>query len=167
MTDPKLPETETSRSLHLALTAARIAADNRGRDILLLDMREQTQIFDYFLIVTGTSRRQLLAMSDEISHAAKVTLKDKRIGLEGRDESRWIVLDYGDVVIHLFDEDTRKFYSLENLWADAVPVPLPFPTESSRDAENGDVTTSWPKSDLGSDSEGDTEFDSTDTEPSS
>jgi ribosome-associated protein len=131
MTDPKLPETETSRSLQLALAAARTAADNRGRDIVLLDMRKQTQIFDYFLIVSGTSRRQIHAMSDEISHTLKVELKDKRIGLEGKDESRWIVMDYGDVVIHLFDDETRQFYSLESLWADAVPVPLPFPTESS------------------------------------
>jgi ribosome-associated protein len=137
MTDLKVPETDPSRSLQLALAAARVAADNRGRDIVLLDMRKQTQIFDYFLIVTGTSRRQLHAMSDEISHTLKVEMKDKRIGLEGKDESRWIVLDYGDVVIHLFDDETRQFYSLESLWADAVPVPLPFPTESSESRDLG------------------------------
>lgn len=139
MTDLKVPETDPSRSLQLALAAARVAADNRGRDIVLLDMRKQTQIFDYFLIVTGTSRRQLHAMSDEISHTLKVEMKDKRIGLEGKDESRWIVLDYGDVVIHLFDDETRQFYSLESLWADAVPVPvpLPFPTESSASRDLG------------------------------
>jgi ribosome-associated protein len=140
MTESKLPVTESPRSLQLALAAARTAAENRGRDIVLLDMRKQTQIFDYFLIVTGTSRRQLHAMSEEISHTLKVDMKDKRIGLEGYDESRWIVLDYGDVVIHLFDDDTRKFYSLENLWADAVPVTLPFPTEPSEPSEPDDAS---------------------------
>jgi ribosome-associated protein len=141
MTESKSPVTDSPRSLQLALAAARVAADNRGRDIVLLDMRKQTQIFDYFLIVTGTSRRQLHARSEEIHQTLKVDMKEKRIGLEGYDESRWIVLDYGDVVIHLFDEDTRKFYSLENLWADAVPVPLPFPTESSQPDDHADPQT--------------------------
>ena len=114
------------RSLQLALTAARTAAENRGRDIVVLDMRKQTQLFDYFVIATGTSRRQLHAISEEIDRALEVELKDKRIGIEGYNESRWIVLDYGDVMIHLFDEETRQFYSLENLWADAENVELPF-----------------------------------------
>jgi ribosome-associated protein len=112
------------RSLQLALAAARTAAENRGQNIVVLDMRKQTSLFDYFVIATGTSRRQLHAMSEEIDRALEVELKDKRIGIEGYDDSRWIVLDYGDVVIHLFDEETRQFYSLENLWADAEPVRL-------------------------------------------
>jgi ribosome-associated protein len=114
------------RSLQLALAAARTAAENRGRDIVVLDMRKQTQIVDYFVIATGTSRRQLHAMSEEIDEVLEVELKDKRLHIEGYNESRWIVLDYGTVIIHLFDEETRQFYSLENLWADAEPVPLPF-----------------------------------------
>ena len=112
------------RSLQLALAAARTAADNRGQDIVVLDMRKNTSIFDYFVIVTGASRRQLHAISEEIDHTLEVQLKDKRIGIEGYNDSRWIVLDYGDVVIHLFDEETRQFYSLENLWADADHVDL-------------------------------------------
>jgi ribosome-associated protein len=113
-----------SRSLELALAAARTAADNRGQNIVVLDMRKQTSLFDYFVIATGSSRRQIHAMSEEIDHTLEVELKDKRIGIEGYDDSRWIVLDYGNVVIHLFDEETRQFYSLENLWADAEPVDL-------------------------------------------
>jgi ribosome-associated protein len=112
------------RSLQLALAAARTAADNRGQDIVVLDMRKNTSLFDYFVIATGASRRQLHAISEEIDQTLEVQLKDKRIGIEGYDDSRWIVLDYGDVVIHLFDEETRQFYSLENLWADAERVDL-------------------------------------------
>ena len=61
-------------------------------------------------------------MSDEIDHKLEDDLNDKRMGIEGYDESRWIVLDYGSVVIHLFDEEAREFYCLEELWADATQV---------------------------------------------
>ena len=76
-------------------------------------------MFDYFVIVTGNSRRQLHAISDEIEHTLKEELKDKRMGIEGYNESKWILLDYGNVVIHLFDEETRDFYALEDFWSEA------------------------------------------------
>jgi ribosome-associated protein len=96
----------------------------------VLDMTKHTAIFDYFVIATGTSRRQLHAMSEEIDEKLEKGLNDKRVNIDGYDESRWIVLDYGTVVIHLFDEDTRAFYSLESLWADAKNVDL---TETLKD----------------------------------
>ena len=111
-------------SLKLALAAARTAAEIGGTDIVVLDMTRHTAIFDYFVIATGSSRRQLHALSEEIDNKLEKGLNDKRINIDGYDESRWIVLDYGTVVIHLFDEDTRAFYSLEGLWADAVKVDL-------------------------------------------
>ena len=110
------------RSLELALAAARTASENGGRDIVVLDMRKQSTLFDYFVIATGTSRRQLHAMSEEIDHTLEDDLEDKRMGIEGYDVSRWVLLDYGTVVIHLFDDQTREFYALEALWADALPV---------------------------------------------
>jgi ribosome-associated protein len=114
----------TNRSLQLALAAARTAAENRGQDIVVLDLREQTPVFDYFVIATGTSRRQLHAISEEIDHTLEKQLGDKRIGIEGYSSSRWILLDYGSVVIHLFDDETRSYYDLENLWARAKRVDL-------------------------------------------
>ncbi|MFT5522659.1 MAG: ribosome-associated protein [Pirellulaceae bacterium] len=105
------------RSLQLALAAARTAIENRGQNVSVLDVRDQTSLFDYFVIATGSSRRQLHAMSEEIDHTLEDDLNDKRMGIEGYQESRWIVLDYGSVVIHLFDEEARQFYDLENLWA--------------------------------------------------
>ncbi len=110
------------RSLELALAAARTAAENRGQNIVVLDMTEQTAWFDYFVVVTGTSRRQLHAMSEEIDRVLENDLGDHRFNIEGYGESRWIVLDYGTVVVHLFDEETRQYYALEELWAEAKHV---------------------------------------------
>ena len=112
------------RSLELALAAARTAAENGGSNIVVLDMTRHTAVFDYFVIATGTSRRQLHAVSEEIDRKLEDDLNDKRMNIDGYDESKWIVLDYSTVVIHLFDEDTRTFYSLEDLWADATKVDL-------------------------------------------
>ena len=114
----------SNRSLELALAAARTAADNRGQQIQILDLRDITPIFDYFVIVTGTSRRQLHAISEEIDHTLEDEMNDQREGIEGYNDSRWILLDYGSVVIHLFDQETRSYYDLENLWADAPKVDL-------------------------------------------
>jgi ribosome-associated protein len=113
---------ESHRSLDLALAAARTATDNRGQDVQILDTRAQTPLFDYFVIATGSSRRQLHAMSEEIDQKLEVELQDRRLGIEGYDDSRWIVLDYGNIVIHLFDEDARRYYRLEELWADSPRV---------------------------------------------
>ncbi|RIK84628.1 MAG: ribosome silencing factor [Planctomycetota bacterium] len=114
------------RSLQIALAAARTAEENRGDDIVVLDMRVITPVFDYFVIVTGNSRRQLHAISEEIERVLQQQLKDKRMGIEGYEESRWILLDYGNVVIHLFDQETRDFYALEDFWNQAKRVPLPW-----------------------------------------
>lgn len=119
------------RSLELALAAARTAADNRGQDITVLDLRGVTPEFDYFVIATGNSRRQLHAMSEEIDHCLEDDLGDKRLGIEGYSESRWILLDYGSVVVHLFDAETRAYYALEDLWQGAEPVKLPWDDDPS------------------------------------
>ena len=111
-------------SLSLALAAARTAADNRGQNVVVLDTRALTPEFDYFVIATGTSRRQLRAMSEEIDHTLEDDLGDQRLRVEGFAESRWIVLDYGSVVIHLFDDEARQYFDLENLWAEAQRVDL-------------------------------------------
>lgn len=121
---PSPSRTNPERSFELAIAAAKVAVENNGEDILVLDMSGQSAIFDYFVIATGASRRQLHAISEDIDQKLEQELNDVRMNIDGYDDSRWIVLDYGTVVIHLFDEDTRKFYSLETLWADAVPVDI-------------------------------------------
>src|SRR6188474_3356025 len=111
-----------NRSLELALAAAREAEDNRGQNVLVLDMRKQTTAFDFFVIATGTSNRQLRAMSDAIDDVLQKQFGHPRLGLEGYQDSHWILLDYGSVIIHLFDETQRDYYRIEDLWAGAKPV---------------------------------------------
>ncbi len=110
-------------ALDRALLAAQTAEDNRGTDIVVLDMRELTSVFDFFVVASGTSRRQLHAMSEEIDHALEDKMGDHRLGIEGYEESRWILLDYGDVVIHLFEPEMRAYYALEDLWGHAKRIP--------------------------------------------
>lgn len=111
-------------ALQRAMLAAQVAEENRGANVVILDMRELTSVFDYFVLASGTSRRQLHAMSEEIDHALEDRLGDHRLGIEGYEESRWILLDYGDVVIHLFEPETREYYAIEDLWGRAKRVPL-------------------------------------------
>lgn len=108
-------------ALHRACVAARIVADNKGRDILVLDMRSCTPLFDFFIIATGTSRRQIHTLAEETDAALRAE-GDTRIGIEGYEASKWIVQDYGDIMIHVFDSDTRDYYKLEELWSDAPKV---------------------------------------------
>ncbi len=128
-------EQAAERSLNLALAAARTAQDNRGENIVVLDMRAITPVFDYFVIVTGNSRRQLHAISEEIDHCLEDELGDRRMGIEGYNESRWILLDYGNVVIHLFDSETREYYALEQFWSSSPQVPLPWQEKPNAEAE--------------------------------
>ena len=125
---------QDDRRRALALAAARVAAENRGRDVTVLDLRELTPAFDYFVIATGTSRRQLHAIADEIDDALSKEMGSKRLGVEGYDGNHWILLDYGEVVVHLFDEPTREYYALERLWCDSKRVAFDPPTTSATGA---------------------------------
>jgi len=118
---PARPDTARGR----ALAAARVAEETRGTDVRVLDLRGLTDVFDYFVLATGTSRRQLHAMADEIEQVMKKEMHDTRRGSEGYEEGRWIVLDYGDVVVHLFDAESREYWDLEQLWSGCKTVPLP------------------------------------------
>ena len=118
------PSDRTDFSFQRALAAARVAEANRGRDIVILDLREITAVFDYFVLVTGGSRRQLHAISDEIDQVFRRDFNDRHMGIEGFTESRWILLDFGDVVVHMFDAETRDYYNLEQLWAGAKRIPF-------------------------------------------
>jgi len=115
---------DTHPGLRRARIAARVAAENRGRDIVILDLRELTCVFDFFILVSGTSRRQLHAISEEIDRVLQKELGDRRLGIEGYEDSHWILLDYGDVVIHMFEPETRAYYAIEELWGQAKRVPL-------------------------------------------
>ena len=110
------------RSLQLALAAAQSAEDNKGQNVTVLDLRDQTVIFDYFVIATGSSQRQLRAISDAIDDVLQKELGHPRLGTEGYQDSKWILLDYGSVIVHLFDDTSRDYYRLEELWGGAKPI---------------------------------------------
>ncbi len=116
---------ENTRGHDLAIAIAKVIEETRGKDIRVLDLRSVTEVFDYFVIATGSSRRQMHAVSDEIERIVKANWGDEKRGIEGYNESRWIVLDYGDVVVQLFDSDSRDYWDLEHLWGDAKRVELP------------------------------------------
>jgi ribosome-associated protein len=108
---------------------------------VVLDMRSMTTEFDYFVLVTGNSRRQLHAISEEIDRILEGDMGDHRMGIEGYNESRWILLDYGSVVVHLFDAETREYYALEDLWGEAKRVSLPWQKQQGETRREGDGET--------------------------
>jgi len=108
-------------SLERACLSARVAADNKARDVVVLDMRSITPLYDFFVLASGNSRRQIHAICEEID-AALHREGDKRLAIEGYEASKWVVQDYGDVVVHVFDPATREYYGLEDLWGDAGRV---------------------------------------------
>ena len=108
--------------LERVTAAAKVAEENKGHDILVLDVRELTKAFDYFLIVSGSSRRQLYAMGDEIQKKLVGEMGDHCLSISGHTEGKWIVIDYGDIIVHLFDPETRKYYALEELWGKGLNV---------------------------------------------
>ncbi len=101
-----------------ALAAAKVAAERHCSDIVVLDLSGKSPATDYFVIATGTSDRQMRTVADEISQTAREQ-HFQRFGRAGYEQARWILLDYVDVVIHIFDSEYRDYYDLELLWGDA------------------------------------------------
>jgi ribosome-associated protein len=106
-----------------ALDAAKVAAGRHCSDIVALDLRGKSPATDYFVIATGTSDRQMRAVADEICEAAKKQGL-QRFGRAGYEQARWILLDFVDVVIHIFDSEYREYYDLELLWGDAEKLAI-------------------------------------------
>ncbi len=101
-----------------ALAAAKLAAERHCSDIVVLDLTDISPATDFFLIATGTSDRQMRTVADEICEAARQQGL-QRFGRAGYEQARWILLDFVDVVIHIFDSEYRDYYDLELLWGDA------------------------------------------------
>ena len=108
-------------SEQLAVRAARIAADDNCEDIVVLDLRGISPVTDYFVIATGTSRRQLQAVADDARDYGK-SIDQKVWRVAGYEQGQWIVLDFVDVVVHLFDTEHRAYYDLELIWGEAPKV---------------------------------------------
>jgi len=115
---------ELEPSLAKALNCARAALDKKAENLKVLDLTELSGFTEYFVICSGTSDRQVQAIADSVEHALK--LKGKSLlSSEGYQDGRWVLMDFGDVVVHVFLEALREYYDLENLWADAPRVKVP------------------------------------------
>jgi len=106
------------KAKQFALAAAKLAGERHCTDIAVMDLTGVSPATDYFVIATGTSDRQMRALADEICQDAKKQ-GVQRFGRAGYEQARWILLDFVDVVIHLFDAEYRDYYDLELLWGDA------------------------------------------------
>ncbi|HYA45541.1 MAG TPA: ribosome silencing factor [Acidimicrobiales bacterium] len=99
--------------------AARAASSKLGHDTVVLSVSELVGFTDAFVITSGTNARQVRTISDEVERQLKLAGADGPLSVEGRDDARWVLLDYGDFVVHVFLAEARGFYDLEHLWADA------------------------------------------------
>ncbi len=111
----------SERAVELGLAAAQAAADKLASDILLLDVSEQLVITDVFLLASAPNDRQVKAVVDEVEDRLR-DMGAKPVRREGAEEGRWVLLDYGDLVVHVFGDETRRYYDLERLWSDVARV---------------------------------------------
>jgi ribosome-associated protein len=115
--------TATEEAIELAHVAAQAAADKLATDIVLIDVSDRLAITDVFVVATGSNERQVEAIVDSVEEK---TLRDGRkpIRREGQRDGRWVLLDYGDVVVHVQHAEERTFYALERLWKDCPFLPF-------------------------------------------
>ncbi|HVT04254.1 MAG TPA: ribosome silencing factor [Thermoanaerobaculia bacterium] len=107
------------------------ALDKKALDLDVLVLTGLTSIADYFIICSGTTERQTAAIADAIDDRLRVEDKTKPLLIEGMSSGRWVLLDYGDFIVHIFTEECRRFYGLERLWGDAPNITRRFLQESA------------------------------------
>jgi len=122
--------TATENGREMAQIAALAADAKGGDDIVALDVSEPLPLVDIFLLVTGRNERNVAAIADEIEEKL-LEHGHKRVRREGRQESRWVLLDFGDLVVHVFHEEERVYYGLERLWKDCPVIPVELPTPAN------------------------------------
>ncbi len=120
-----------SDAITIAKTCAKFADEIQAENIMVLDLRGISSIADYFVICTATSVPHLKAVNREIRRGTEEELGEKPRSGEGEASSLWIIIDYVDVVVHIFHEEKRELYALENLWSDAPRVKLDFIEEEA------------------------------------
>ncbi|WP_201517734.1 ribosome silencing factor [Gulosibacter hominis] len=116
--------TATDRALELIRTAAAAADERSGFDLVGLDVSENMPLTDAFLLVSGRNERMVLSIADEVEERLRVEHGQKALRREGLQLGRWVLLDFGDIVVHVFHEEDRLFYGLERIWRDAPVIDL-------------------------------------------
>ncbi|HQX56653.1 MAG TPA: ribosome silencing factor [Pyrinomonadaceae bacterium] len=105
--------------------AIKCIGDKKGEDIVALDLRDIASFTEFFVIASGTNQRQVQAISDEIGERLKKDLDVRPVRIEGYSTADWVLLDFGDFIVHVFNTQSREFYDLARLWRDARPVTIP------------------------------------------
>jgi len=118
------------RSNELALAAIEAALEKKALEPVLIDVTEKGTYTDYILVVSGRSDRHVQAVADGVLEAIKSEAGTLPIGVEGKRDGHWVLLDFGDLIVHVFYHPMREFYDLEGLWVDAPRVQLDVPPES-------------------------------------
>jgi len=116
--------TSQDPSRQKALDCARAAIDKKAENVKILNLTDISGFTDYFIICSGTSDRQVQAIADSVNHAMRSTGHDL-LSSEGYSDGRWVLMDFGDIVVHIFIDALREYYDLEGLWADAPRVKVP------------------------------------------
>lgn len=116
------PFAELDETVKLALHSA---SEKKAFDLVGLDLREVASFTEFFIIASGSNQRQVQAIADEIEEQLKKQLKSKPVRTEGYGSAEWVLMDYGDFIVHIFEQKAREFYDLERLWRDAKKVELP------------------------------------------
>ena len=116
--------TATEHAVELVHAAARAASDKLATDLLAFDVSEQLAITDAFLLVSGANDRQVKAIVDEVEDKLR-EIGSKPVRREGERDGRWVLIDYGEIVVHVQHSEERQFYALERLWRDCPMIPLP------------------------------------------
>ncbi len=117
-----LPDADRSTSHQRALAAADAAVAKHGSDVVVLDVAEIIAIIDCFVLVSATNTRQVRTIVEEIEQTLRACDSSRPISVEGLSDASWVLLDFGDVVVHVFLDETRAYYDLDRLWADAPRV---------------------------------------------
>ena len=107
------------------MIAAAAAAERKALDMVAIDIRKIASFAEFFLVASGTSTRQVQAIADEVLERLRVERDARPLHIEGYETATWILLDYGDLIVHIFTDESRQFYQLERLWRDAERVALP------------------------------------------
>jgi ribosome-associated protein len=133
MTDMAEPDTapDFDSSRDLAIIAARAASGIKATDVLVLDVGDLLSIAGYFVIASASNPRQVRAMVDDVEAKVKVELQRSPVRTEGVREQQWTLIDYGDVVVHVFLDSVREFYEIERLYMDAPRIEWELPGDAA------------------------------------
>ncbi len=118
-----MPTKETLASRERAVKCAAFALDKKALDVRILEIRRLSSIADYLVLANGRSDKQVQAIADSVKQGLKKF--GKALDIEGMTEGKWVVIDYGDVIVHVFQEDVRHYYNLDELWSKAPVVEIP------------------------------------------